>query len=142
MKRWTFLTLIDVLAFVCFVLLVSTGILLEYLLPPGSGSWASIWSMNRHEWGDIHFWVAVVFFTVLAVHLVLHWRFFAGLIKGRARQASPLRLALGILAALALLALAAAPLVSPVERTDGESGVHQPRGQGQGQGQGRGYGRH
>ncbi|MEX0844285.1 MAG: DUF4405 domain-containing protein, partial [Balneolaceae bacterium] len=42
-----------------------------YILPPGSGS-ANIWGLTRHEWGDIHFWIAVIFAVTITVHLILH----------------------------------------------------------------------
>jgi hypothetical protein len=61
MNKGRLITLIDALAFTGLTLLVSTGVLLEYLLPPGSGRWVTIWSMDRHAWGDIHFWMACFF---------------------------------------------------------------------------------
>lgn len=101
MKRNALISTIDVVAFVCFVLLAS-------------------------------FWVAVVFFAVLAVHLFLHWPFIVSLFKGRLRgQRSRLR------PALALLALAAAPLLSPVQQIDAEPGYYGQGRQGAGGRQGR-----
>lgn len=119
MRRLQFIATIDVLAFICFILLVSTGILMEYLLPPGSGRGMMIWGMDRHAWGDIHFWVAVVFFSILVIHLFLHWQFIVRLIKGRAPERWNLRTALGVVALLALIAIAVAPLLSPIEENPG-----------------------
>jgi hypothetical protein len=124
MRKGHWITLIDVLAFVGLVLLISTGILMEYLLPPGSGRWATIWSMNRHEWGDIHFWTAVCFFVVLVMHLVLHWRFIFARFKGHSREAGMGRVALGLLALIALLAIAIAPLLSPIEKDEDRQREH------------------
>ncbi len=31
-----------------------------------------LWGMDRHEWGDIHFWLSVAFLVVMAVHLYQH----------------------------------------------------------------------
>ena len=42
---------IDTVAFVAFVLLTTTGVLMRYLLPPGSGHYTTIWGLDRHEWG-------------------------------------------------------------------------------------------
>ena len=69
MNRSTIIKIIDVLAFVGFVFLASTGILLNYILPPGSGRWAEIWGLNRHEWGGIHFFIVTLFFVLLSAHL-------------------------------------------------------------------------
>ncbi len=53
--------IIDVIAFTGFLFLTTTGVLMRYLLPPGSGRFASLWGLNRHEWGTIHFWISVAF---------------------------------------------------------------------------------
>jgi hypothetical protein len=57
-----------------FAVLTTTGVLTRYVLPPGSGHYATLWGLDRHGWGDIHCWVAVQLLGVLALHLVLHWR--------------------------------------------------------------------
>jgi hypothetical protein len=65
------------------VLLILFGLVMKYVLPPGSGGGrhggaggnlpATFLGLNRHEWGDIHFQIAVVLLSMLAVHLLLHW---------------------------------------------------------------------
>lgn len=115
MKRASLISLIDIIGFIAFVFLTSSGILLYYLLPPGSGRWAQLWEMNRHQWGEIHLWLALLFFALMALHLFTHWHFILALFKGRAREGVRLHTALGLLGLLAVLLLAAAPLVSTVE---------------------------
>lgn len=124
MNKGKWITLIDVLAFTGLALLVSTGILMEYLLPPGSGRWATIWGMDRHGWGDIHFWVACVFFSILVLHLLLHWRFIVSRFRGPADRRSRSRVALGLLGLIALILTAAAPLLSPIEKDASGGGGH------------------
>ena len=51
MNRTTLNLIIDVVAFVGFVVLTTTGILLHFVLIPGSGKHSTIWNLNRHEWG-------------------------------------------------------------------------------------------
>ena len=29
--------------------------------------------MTRHEWGDIHFYLSVLFIALIMVHIILHW---------------------------------------------------------------------
>ena len=84
MKRSTWISLVDILAFVSFVFLIATGFLLRYLLPAGSGGLESmahgwraatqpvslVWGMTRHEWGAIHFWLSVAFLVVMVLHLL------------------------------------------------------------------------
>ena len=92
---------------------------MRYVLPPGSGRFTTIWTLDRHEWGSIHFWIAIAFLAVLAFHLFLHWRWIATLLSGRPREGSGARVALGTVGLAALLALAITPFFSPVERAGG-----------------------
>lgn len=119
MKRPNINFIVDCLGFASFVLLSGTGVLMRYVLPPGSGHSTTIWTLDRHEWGSIHFWVAIAFLAVLAFHLFLHWRWIVTLMSGRPREGSAARVALGTVGLVAFLALAIAPFFSPVERTDG-----------------------
>jgi hypothetical protein len=107
---------VDAAALAGFVLLTSTGVLLRYVLPPGSGRRTTIWGLDRHAWGEIHFCIAMAFLSCLAVHLVVHRRWIASVIRGRPREGSALRVALGIVGLLAVLAAAAAPFFAEVER--------------------------
>ncbi|MBD1262535.1 DUF4405 domain-containing protein [Maribacter polysiphoniae] len=115
MKTPTKNYIIDIVAFVCFIFLVSTGVILYYNLPKGSGHSITIWGLDRHEWGTVHFWIAVLFLLVLALHLVLHWRWIVSLTKGKKTPDSGKRVALGIVGFLAIVALAIAPIITPVE---------------------------
>lgn len=110
--------IIDSVSFFAFVLLITTGVLMRYLLPPGSGRISTIWGWNRHDWGDIHFWIAVIFLSILALHLILHWDWVICRIRGRKCEDSQarFRVLLAVIAIIALLALALSPLLSPVEQ--------------------------
>ena len=59
--------LIDTLAFFLFLCLISTGLLIYLIMPPASG--LSVWGMDRHEWGEIHFWIALTFLVLMVIHL-------------------------------------------------------------------------
>ena len=129
MKRSTLILLIDYIAFIGFIFLTSSGILLHYLLPPGSGRWAEVWSMNRHEWGYIHFWISVIFFSVLSLHLLFHWKVIINLLKGRHSEESGMRAGLGIIGAATIVLIAISPLISPVNEPERSgSSMHQHRG--------------
>ena len=110
--------LIDILAFISFVFLTSTGVLLVYILPPGSGRSNTIWQLDRHEWGDIHFYFAVSFLAILSYHVIQHWRWILSLVKGKQRSYSRNRIALGLVGLFALLAIAVAPLLTRVEKSE------------------------
>ena len=113
---------IDVSAFISFVFVVSTGVLMRYVLPPRSGQSMEIFGMSRHEWGDIHFYIAFIFLAILSIHLLLHWKFIRNVFSGRIKEASASRLLLGLVGLLAVLALAAAPFVVSIEHSDPAKG--------------------
>ena len=129
MKRPTMNSIVDGLSLVGFTLLAATGFLLRFVLPPGSGRLvgegnglmsarkpiALVWGMTGHQWGTIHYWIAVAFMSALAIHLVLHWRAIVCLVKGQPAQESGIRAGMGVVGAVFLLALAAAPFFSPKE---------------------------
>jgi len=117
---------VDLAAFVAFVLLTTTGVLLRYILPPGSGRFTTLWGLDRHTWGQIHFWIALILLGILAIHLVLHWKWIVCMVKGRPTEGSGWRMALAVVGLIGLLGLAVAPLLSPVERKElpaGQRGV-------------------
>ncbi|TWU25824.1 DUF4405 domain-containing protein [Bythopirellula polymerisocia] len=139
MKRIHWNALVDGLALVAFVLLSSTGLLLSFQLPPGSGgremlgmghgagekSVTLLWGLTRHEWGDIHYWLSLSIMAILAVHLLLHWKWILCLFKpSGAHIYSGTRLALGAMGMLMLVVMAAAPYVtstSQIPRADLQS---------------------
>jgi len=127
MKRSNLYFIVDVMAFIGFVLLTTTGVLMRYILPPGSGRHSTIWGLDRHEWGDIHFMISVVFFSVLALHLVQHWRWIVNVVTGRPRDDSGFRVGLGIVGLVAVIALSISPLLTPVnvETSNGLTSTHE-----------------
>lgn len=126
MKRSNLNFIVDFVGFAGFVLLTATGVLMRYVLPPGSGRVTTIWTLDRHEWGSIHFWIAIAFLAVLSFHLFLHWRWIVTLMRGRPREGSGVRVALGTVGLLALLALAIGPFLAEVERDAGGAGPPRP----------------
>jgi hypothetical protein len=108
--------IVDSLAFVAFLFLTATGVIMHFLLPPGSGHHTTIWTWDRHDWGAFHFWVSVAFLASLALHLILHWKWILNMIRGKKRDGSGVRAGLGLIGTLALIAIAFAPALSPVKK--------------------------
>jgi len=119
MRKPSLKFLIDGIAFAAFVLLAGTGVLMRYVLPPGSGHFLTLWGLDRHEWGRIHFWIAAAMMAALALHLLLHWRWVFCMIRGRPREGSGVRVALAIVGILGLIGLALSPFFGQVE-SEGE----------------------
>lgn len=116
MKRSKMNTLVDIVSFGAFIFLTSTGILVRYILPPGSGRFSTLWGLDRHGWGDVHFWVALAFFACLSAHIFLHWKWVVSLFKGKKREGSGVRAGLGIVGGMGVIALALAPFLAPVQQ--------------------------
>jgi len=117
MKRVHLNFLIDAVAFVALVLLASTGLLMHYVLPPGSGHFSTLWGMDRHEWGQLHFWMAVVLVVCLGLHLILHWRWVVSMVEGSPGGGSGIRVALFVVGVMALVGVAVMPFLGRVEQT-------------------------
>lgn len=111
MKKSSQNYIIDLLGFMCFVFLASTGIIMHYILPAGSGHDLGIWGLSRHDWGAIHFWVSVGFFGVMSLHLIWHWSWIVNMVMRRQKEEFNWRAALGMLGVLAILILSIGPLM-------------------------------
>lgn len=115
MKRPNLNFLVETAAFAAFVLLTSTGVLMSYILPPGSGHFSTLWGMDRHGWGRLHFWIAVVLMGFLGLHLLLHWKWVTGMVKGQPGEGFRMRTALSVVGLLALIALSVLPFLGRIE---------------------------
>jgi hypothetical protein len=109
--------LVDSVMFVAVMLLSATGFLIRYVLPPGSGHFSQLWRMDRHQWGQIHFWIAVVLMGAVALHLLLHWNWVVCMVRGRPGKASRIRVALAVIGVFALTGLMVALFFAQVEQT-------------------------
>ncbi len=91
MSRTTLNFLVDLMGFVDLLLLAATGAVMKWVLPPSSGGGhgygfregrgpdpgaaqvKQLLGLGRHDWGDIHFILALLFVFLILVHIVLHW---------------------------------------------------------------------
>ena len=128
LKKASLIKLVDIVAFVSFIFVASTGVLLRYVLPPRSGQATEIVGMSRHEWGDVHFYITSIFLSILSIHLILHWRFFQNLFHGQIKETSASRVLLGLVGLFAVLAIAIAPFVAPKEQATESKGLHYGKG--------------
>lgn len=124
MKKVSMNYWLDMIAFIEFSILTTSGILMQYSLPERSGHSMTVWGLSRHQWGDWHFYLALALFATLAIHILLHWKWIVKLTRGRPSDASGKRLLLGLFALLVVILLASAPLLSPVEGEPIQRGGH------------------
>lgn len=87
MRRTTLNFIVDLISFVDLLLLAVTGAIMKWVLPPGSGGGhgygfrrgrdpgevKALLGLDRHDWGDIHFVLALLFLILILLHLILHW---------------------------------------------------------------------
>lgn len=117
MKRQGVNFLVDAFALAGLIFLMATGLFLRFILPSGSGKNLSVWGLTRHEWGDVHFYIAVFIVAILSLHLVLHWRWIICAIQNKPREGSGVRAVWGVAGLFILLLISAAPFLSPIEKT-------------------------
>ncbi len=86
MKRGTINFIVDLVGFLALLGLVATGSIIHWVLPPGTSGLGrelhsgqgrehirELLGMSRHDWGEIHLWLGIIFIVLMLVHLVLHW---------------------------------------------------------------------
>jgi len=108
MKRTPLNLLIDLLAATGLLLMIATGYILRFPLPPSTNRTHELWGLSRHEWGTLHSWASIGLLTVVFVHLLLHWEWIFAMIRRRftSAQAAPAqRLHAGIITVAAFLVL-------------------------------------
>ena len=128
--------LVDVFAYFVMLALASTGLLLAYTMPPGTGCGhgggkgaLTLLGRSRHEWGDVHWYLAITLLVLVVLHIVLHWKWvtntFGALLRsGTVKKAGAgaggvvVLLGLGIVTAAAL----AAPWLITVENRPATGG--------------------
>lgn len=91
MRRTVMNFILDVIAFVDLLLLATTGSIMRWVLPPSSGGGRGygfrggrepgpdvgqvrqLLGLGHHDWGDVHFVLALLFLCLILVHIILHW---------------------------------------------------------------------
>ena len=89
MKKSKLNLIIDALLLVCMAAIAGIGLLMRNVLIPGYQRWEIygrnvelyFWSLDRHQWGTIHFVIALVLLGLLILHIVLHWQMILGIYR-------------------------------------------------------------
>ncbi len=132
MSRTELNAIVDAIAYAGLVVLATTGLMLRWQMPPGSGGLHGmgpgsgagagsrpvtvVWGFSRHEWGSIHYWIALGLMSVLAVHLILHWKWIVCVLRGKPHSdVSGGRFLLGVSGLVLVTLLAAAPLLTTAQ---------------------------
>jgi hypothetical protein len=91
MKRSLLNLWVDCLAAVFLLVMVATGYILRFPLPPGTNRTQELWGLSRHDWGTVHTWTSFGLLAVLATHLFLHWPWIISMISPSSGDGTRLR---------------------------------------------------
>lgn len=75
MKKLTFKYIVDAILFVDICSVAAIGLLLGFVIPKGREFQAAKYflGLHRHDWGDIHLYLALLLLALLSIHLWLSW---------------------------------------------------------------------
>ncbi len=73
MKKNTLKYFIDVTIFIDMCSVTAIGLLLGFVIPKGSSVDKYFLGLHRHEWGDIHLYLALFLLMLLIFHVWLNW---------------------------------------------------------------------
>jgi len=95
MQRNTINFMIDVITLLVMLGMVATGLVIRFVLPPGTGgrhggTGLALWGLGRHDWGDIHYWLAVTLGLLVLVHIALHWNWVCIIAQRLTRPGTPI----------------------------------------------------
>ncbi len=76
-KLWT----VNVISFILFVILCSTGLINWLVLPKGYQARGGFLVSLRHFFITMHEWVGVIFIVLITIHVVLHWTYIKSNLK-------------------------------------------------------------
>ena len=118
----TWKRMLDLALYLVACVTAGTGLLLAYRLPHGAGNANRVIFLGygRHEWGDIHTWIAFLGIILVMIHLVLNWQW---LVKVAASK-HIWRLAVGILSGLIIIAAFLLLPVGSAERNRESDAIH------------------
>lgn len=83
---------IDAATLLAMLGLMVTGLIVRFVLPPGTGgrfggerNALNLAGMSRHDWGDVHFWLAVALTGLILIHVALHWNWVCAMVHRAVR---------------------------------------------------------
>ncbi len=79
-NRWKFFA--DILMFVDFLALATSGFILWLVLPRGSGAGGGTsFLLLREQWMRMHNFASVILIVLLLVHLILNWQWIKSMFR-------------------------------------------------------------
>ncbi|WP_428832804.1 DUF4405 domain-containing protein [Natroniella acetigena] len=73
--------IIDVLAFLTFIISCTSGIVIWLLLPGGSSGLNLLFNLTRGNWKSMHIYSSLLLSFLIILHILLHWKWIKGKLK-------------------------------------------------------------
>lgn len=75
--------LVDFLAFISFLAVAKTGLIIFFFLPGGvrQGGYQEFFGITKASYTAIHDLSGIIFVILVIVHLILHWQWIVGNLK-------------------------------------------------------------
>jgi hypothetical protein len=97
---------LDVVSLIVMIGLTATGGLIHFVLPAGTGHFYVLFGWNRHDIGQLHFYLAVAAVALLALHVLLHWNWICCVIAKMVGKNAPSQKSQAIWGIILLLLIA------------------------------------
>jgi len=105
--------ILDALMFLVLSLMAGIGFLMHFVLLTGRERWLKygrnvdlrLFGWDRHDWGALHYYLALTFLVLLATHIVLHWHLLPRLFARAVPHARTRKVVLWVFLFLALIFL-------------------------------------
>lgn len=114
---------IDIILLVLLVLMAGFGFLIKYVLLPGTQRNSKYGSnidleflgMDRHQWGNIHLIISIIFIALIILHIILHWDMILCILDKMIPRKTVRNLLLATLTIFTITLFISPFLVSPVQ---------------------------
>ena len=74
-RKTSHLWLVNVVSFILFAVLITTGLVNWLVLPKGYAARGSFLITLRHFFVEVHEWAALGFIITIVIHIFLHWSY-------------------------------------------------------------------
>lgn len=74
-RKTSHLWVVNVVSFILFAVLITTGLVNWLVLPKGYAARGSFLITLRHFFVEVHEWAALGFIITIVIHIFLHWSY-------------------------------------------------------------------
>ena len=75
MKKGIIKYFVDVSMYIVLSSIAILGLLMEFVISSGQSANKYFLGIHRHDWGELHFFLGLLFLVLLSVHIYFNWPF-------------------------------------------------------------------